>query len=270
MKIHGSEGSETERIFAVSVAPPTSLDVEYYGVKELSLYVTNRSAQEQLLDSVTLKFQPDVGTAPIYVRQSCGLSIAIGKAAEVKLRIRPTPLYQENTNAMSVMLEHRACDAGRLGSPGKEIHSDCFYLIIKPSADDLGEIFISFKQPEDLPLAEALARYARRAGFKPYIAQSKPELGADQWNRIESAIARSTAIVIMWTVYTEWGGGVKKEIELARKYKIKEVLLLANNIDVPALYKGTDIEFKKFDPSNPAPSLVEAITSMRNQIVSSS
>lgn len=40
--------------------------------------------------------------------------------------------------------------------------------------EPLGEAFISFKQPEDLKFALVLEKYARRAGFEPYIVDARP------------------------------------------------------------------------------------------------
>src|SRR5258708_27656312 len=73
---------------------------------------------------------------------------------------------------------------------------------------------------------------------------------------------------IVWGVRTEWGEGVEKEIALCRKHKVRELLLIEEGLAVPQPYEGTNVTYKRFDASDPAKALSEAITSSRDQVVS--
>ncbi len=253
--------------FGVAEPPPLSHSVEYYGAINIRLIITNLSAARQLLETVTLQFHPDVGTSPIYVDCPSGVEINPAKAEEIIIPVIPDCLYFHTTNQFSVMLRYRPIEADKVGAQKCDIHPDLSYILLRESATDLGQLFISFKQTEDLDRATLLGRFAQRAGFKPYLALEDPTVGAKQWRRIAKAIRASRSILVIWSSRTEWGTGVKKEIEIARKKKLREILLIEDNIPLPDLYTGTEIEFLRFSPANPAPAFGLAITSLRKQLI---
>src|SRR6266404_2805165 len=195
----GRSGSATDRrILGVSIAPLKSVEVEYFESKTLSLYFTNRSDELLLVDGVTLQFQTDGGTAAHYTDHQCALRIAPKVGAAFAVQVTPTPIYMANTNSIELMVKYRVDSKGKLGASVTERHS-ASYLIIKPARHQLGDAFVSFKQPEDRNLAMIIGRYAERAGFTPYVAMKDPRPGTQQWDRIETAIKGSRVAFIIWT-----------------------------------------------------------------------
>jgi hypothetical protein len=254
--------------FGVAVPPPLSSAVEYYDTIEIGLIITNRTATRQLLELVTLQFNAQgAGSTPPYVDLRCGIEIAPGKTGEVTVAVTPDCLYFGTTNMFSVMLRYRPIEADQVGAQKTDVHKDRSFILVHPSTTNLGRLFISFKQPEDLERATLLAQLASKAGFEPYIALEDPKLGAKQWLRIAKAIRASRSILVIWSSRTEWGSGVKKEIEIARKKKLREVLLIEGDLPLPEMYEGTEIEYQRFNPASPASAFALAVTSLRKQMV---
>jgi hypothetical protein len=254
-----------KRDIAISVVPLLDCNVEYFSSKRIILNVTNRLATPILIDDVTLCFQPDSGAADIYLDTPLGLQIAPNEVAPISVEVTPTPEYMEYTNCFHVLVHYRIGD--RLDERLSARRDSVSYLIIKPPAQVIGNAFISFKQMEDMSLARLLEVHARRAGLNPYIVLNQPEPGRDQWDRIEEAIQGSSAAFIIWGTRTEWGTGVQKEVGLCRKHAVPEILLLERNIGVPELFRGTQIEYLKFDSDNPRSVLSKAVQSVRNRLL---
>jgi hypothetical protein len=263
----GKSGSATDhRILGVSVAPLKSVEVEYFESKSLSLYFTNRSDELLLVDGVTLQFQTDGSMAAHYTDHPCALRIEPKDGASFAVQVTPTPIYLANTNSIELMVKYRVDSKGKLGAPVTERHP-ASYLIIKPSRHQLGDAFISFKQPEDRKLAMMIERYAERSGFTPYVAMEDPQPGTQQWKRIEAAIKRSRAAFIIWTLRTEWGKGVQREVRLCRKYSVREVLLIEEGVAIPAEYSGTNVEYSRFLPDEPARKFDHAVCAAREAVL---
>ncbi len=72
-------------------------------------------------------------------------------------------------------------------------------------------------------------------------------VGTDTWSIIEPKLLESVAVAFVWTEQTEWGDGVEKEIELAKKHGIYYLPLIEGGMNVPGHFKG-DIEYLSFDP----------------------
>lgn len=249
---------------AVSPSPQLIADVEYFSHKTVSLDITNLLPHQILLEDVTLQFQVDTGSAPIYADHSCGIELPATELVSLAIPVTPTCRYLENTNMFQVMAHYRINEGGRLGPRISEPHQGS-YLIIKKPKDVLADVFISFKQPEYVALARLLERYARRAGLNPYLIVEDKQPGGRHWERIEEAIKRSKSAFIVWGERTEWGMGVQREIELCRKHGVMEVLLLEHHLVVPDLFQTTaaDVEYSRFSVDDPAESFSVAVASAR-------
>jgi hypothetical protein len=253
---------------AVSVPVLPSADVEYFGQKTIVLHVTNLSAELIVIDDITLQFQADTGSAPIYVEALCGFEIPGTEVGAISISVNPTARYLAMTNVFEVMVHYRKQIGGRLGSLVGEPHRGS-HLIIKPPPVTLGDVFISFKQVEDVERARLLERYAKRAGLSPYLILGDPQPGTQQWNRIEEAVKRSRAGFIIWSKSTEWGTGVQREVQLYRNYHVREVLLLERHLTVPELFKDTvlDVEYSRFNADDPSQSFDAAVASVRRMLL---
>jgi len=251
--------------FLVEVAN-APIHTHYFESTRIKIKVTNISGENVLIQRVTLQFDPDTGAAPNYEDSFPSLRLLSNKSDLIEVDVTPVPLYREETTQFKIGLMGHVESGGCLRESFSERHEEGFYIILKVPTLQLGDIFISFKQPEDQKLANILVRYAKRAGFNPCLFMRNPELGKDQWKEIEKLIRQCHSVIIVWALRTEWGEGVEKEIELCRKYGCREILLIAEGVDPPKLY-DPKIAYKQFDPSDPAKDLSEAIASLRAQVV---
>lgn len=259
--------SESNRI-AVSSPPQVSADVEYFADKVVTLHVTNVMSDPILLEDVSLQFQADTGSAPIYVDHPCGIELPGTELAALSIPVTPTCRYLEPTNVFRVMVHYRVHAGGQLGSRATEWHNGS-YLIIKKPKDIVGDVFISVTLPENVDLARLLERYARRAGLNPFLIVDDKQPGSRHWARIEEAIKRSNAVFIIWGKRTEWGTGVQREITLCRQHGINEVLLLERHLPVPELFEkaALDHEYSIFSVDDPGESFSAAVASIRGGLL---
>lgn len=249
----------------VSLKSPGPLTTRYFDDTIIELKVDNLSGETLFIESLTLRFEPDTGATPVYLDLQVGQRIIPGRSATLDVAVRPTPLFREYTNQFVARFKCHCESGGRIFDGFMESH-DGLYIIIHPREQQLGDVFVSFKQPEDQRLANILERYARRAGFTPHMFMRNPHLGADQWKLIEASIKEAHSAFIVWALRTDWGQGVGKEIELCRKHKVREVLLIEEGIELPAPYKGTQRAYRRFDPTDPASALSEAVSSVYAQV----
>lgn len=250
--------------FGIRQLSDTPARATYFEPHELKYSITNLSSARLLIDRGTIQFQPDLASPPDYVDSTCGILLSPGGSAEIIFTYTPTPIYLENTNEVRIRLDYRVDTDGRIGPRLNEIHQG-FYVIISPPAASLGDVFISYKQPENSRLATILERYTRRAGFVPHLFVRDPNVGADQWKLIESLIKASHSAFIVWASRTDWGNGVEREIQLCRDHGVREMLLIEHGIPLPPQYEGTLISYKRFDPEDLSRGVSEAVTSLRQR-----
>src|SRR6266536_1538566 len=253
-------------LLSVSVAPlaPKSAEVEYYETTSVTVLRTNNPPTLILVEQVILRFQSDASASSEFVEQICGRELGPKELHEQTIAVCPTPVFLANTNMFDVMVKFRPIERGTVRDQLSEIHPRLAYLIVRESTKLCGKLFVSFKQPEDLPLARQMEKFARRAGFEPYLAIHDSQPGTGLWKRIEPELHTSVAAAIIWTSHTEWGVGVQKEVKLARKHGIPDILLLDDRLDLPKEYTGTTIEYLRFDLHNPAPAFPKRLTARRN------
>jgi hypothetical protein len=265
------ENTQTEsiRLLNIHVPPLPKMEVEYFEEVSLPLTVINTSSEPILLESITLRFQSDADISKIYVQDNCSCIIKPQEMRDIEVKVIPTPMFLANTNVFDVMVTYRLNVDGKLSEQASYIFrapQGCF-IIIKPSTTQLGQIFISFKQPEDLKLAKILERFAERAGFKPYLAIHDSQPGTQLWDRIEPALRGSLAVLVLWTKHTQWGDGVQREVELCRAHGIQDILLIENGLDLPLAYKGTESEYRRFDYDDPFEPFSKVITIRRKLLL---
>lgn len=254
--------------FLVEIVSSAPISTHYFERTRINIKVTNISKESVLIECATLQFEADTETAPNYQDHPTALRLSPNESGLIEVDVTPVPLFLEYTNQFQVGLKAHVESGGRLSVPFWERHK-AYYIIINPPTLSLGDIFISFKQPEDLRLANILERYAKRAGFNPHLFMRNPAIGRDQWDEIEMLIKRCHSVIIVWSLRTEWGEGVEKEIELCRQYSCREILLVAAGVEPPKIY-DSKLAYQRFDPNDPAKGLSEAIRSLRDQVIASS
>jgi hypothetical protein len=132
----------------------------------------------------------------------------------------------------------------------------------------LGQLFVSFKQPEDRRFARIVKRVAQRAGFQPWLKMNESTPGQVLWDSIELRLLESVAVAFIWTEHTEWGDGVEREIALCQANGMQHVLLIQQGVEIPPQFKGTPIEYQPFDPEDPLEAYAQAITGLRRILLS--
>jgi hypothetical protein len=260
--VSGTIPPTSAMLLSISVTPPRSAEVEYYEQTTVSVLITSNAPYRVLIEQLILRFQSDANEASIYVEQSCGWELTPGELREQLVSVYPIPNYLANTNVFDVMVKFRSFETGVVGQQKSEVHRGS-YLIIRNTKQRCGQLFISFKQPDDLTLARMMDKFARRAGFSPYLAIHDAQPGTDQWKRIELEIRASIAISIIWTSHTDWGRGVQQEIILARQYSIPEMLLIEEQLELPESHRGTNVEYQRFDANDPAQPFSKMLTTRR-------
>lgn len=267
MRPRKSVGSSPNKL-VVGLRSAGSLTTHYFEDIVIELKVDNVSGKSLLIESVTLKFDPDTGATPVYVDCPVGVRLTANGGSVIKVTVCPTPLFREYTSQFVARFKCHHESRGRIIASFMESH-DGLYIIIHPPEKQLGDVFVSFKQPEDRKLANILERYAKRAGFTPHLFIQDAHLGTDQWIRIDALIKGSHSAFIVWALRTDWGDGVTTEIELCRKHKVREILLIEEGVELPDAYRGTNRAYQKFDPADPASAISKAVSSVYAQVTNS-
>jgi hypothetical protein len=259
---------DPEKPIAISVAPPTSNDVEYYSTIARTITVSNISSFRILIEDVTLRFQSDSAQAALNVKSDCGWELTPGAVHELQVEITPTALYLKATNTFDVRVRYRTINDSRVGNTQREVFSSPSYIIIREPKTYLGKVFISLKQPEDLDLGRLMASMARRAGLEPFLKDNNQRLSEDIWTAtIEPALRSSDVCIVIWTDNTDWkAAGVEQEIGICRESRIPEALFLERGLTVPQLYTGTTAEFMRFDIENPGTAFASGIDALRRRL----
>ncbi len=252
---------------SVLFPPGQQGDVEYYASITRVLLITNVTRTPVLVDRVLLRFQSDFEQASVVVAHDCSIELAPNATAEETICVVPNAHYLPNTNTFDVVVWLRVWSSGGFGNAIAEHHGLQNHIVISEPKQRLGRIFISFKDPEDLRLKNSMEWIVRRAGFIPWTAHRDAHAGTDGWKEIEEAIRNSLAVVFIFTENTDFAEGVRREVELCRKHKIKEAPLLQRGIPVPKPYHDLAVRFERFDRETPTQTFVTLIEQVRNEVV---
>jgi len=248
-----------------SIPPLRSTEVEYFSEITIPVLLTSTTPDRLFVESLVLRFQSDARQGSVFEEKHCGWELGPGEVREEQVIARPQPLHLENTNTFDVLVRYRILGMKGLSREYSEKHSGS-YIIVRSASQAFGKIFISFKQPEDIGLAQILERMARRSGFTPYLAVHHPIPGTSLWERIEPEITSCRMAVVIWTKHTDWGTGVQQEMEICRKQAIPCALLIENGVALPEGY-DQEIEYRRFETDDPAPAFSKAISAQREELL---
>jgi len=237
--------------------------VEYYSALNRIILVTNLTQSRVLLHRILVRFQSDSEQASIAVPHTCSVELAPNESTEQTVLIVPTAHFLPNTNVFDVVVWFSVASDTGLGPPMSEAHHPPAHIVVSDPKPVLGQLFISFKQPEDLHLKNTMERMARRAAFTPWTAHRDSHVGGDPWEAIESAIRASVAVVFVWTENTDFTEGVKREVELCRKYRVKEKPLFEKGIPVPEPYRDGKVHYEWFEVETPTRTFAKVIQELR-------
>ena len=72
---------------------------------------------------------------------------------------------------------------------------------------------------------------------------------------------------VLLAIRTEWAEGVKREVELARKYGLEEILLLDRRIgELPPVFKP-ELEYQRFNHEDPGDGFAKAVEATRKRFL---
>lgn len=246
------------------------LTVDYLEAVDISIGVENGNPKATMVvDSVALRFESrrsitgtdraDPQTTVVY--PGAAFSISPTKLGYCTVRVRPNLLFLESTNYFDVAITYRF-SAEKIGEP-QDFIDQGWFVLVKPAPQIFGNVFISYKEPEDRPLADLLFEFAKDAGFVPYVAPPDVRTGLRIWSKkIPTAIKASKFIFVIWTGNTPRGPGVKKEIKIARENGIEIVALLEQKTRDPGLF-GRDVEYTRFDLNDAALTFAKVVAARR-------
>lgn len=206
----------------------------------------------------TLKVQPETNV----IFPGGPISVEPMKKTHCTIPIRPNLLFLKGSNYFEVAATYR--EAGiRIGTP-ESLVDQVSFAIIDPAPCFFGQVFISYKEPEDRSLADRLFEFAHDAGFKPYMAPPDIRTGTQIWGKkIPPEIKASRFLFVIWTNNSLKGPGVKREIKIARDNKIAVVPFLEKKCRDPKLF-GRDVEYMQFDRRDPDEAFAKVVEARRS------
>src|ERR1051326_730540 len=257
---------KSEQKLAISVPPPLNPDVDFLGKVRVPVQLTNRSRHRILVERITLQFQSNYRVPPeeLQITHNCqACALEPGELAYDNVAVIPKLMFLPYTNVFDVEVTYRYETKGQVSKSNSEKRKDVSYLIIQPAPAIFGDLFISYKDPEDLELAEDLFNLAKLAGFNPYIAPNDINPGSEIWkDKIPQAIRGSKYFFVIWTSKTASGTGVQREIKICRDAAVPEVLLLEERMPPPAEYPRNK-EYLRFPRQHPALQFAKALEAQR-------
>lgn len=241
-------------LIKLTVDKANPANVNYLQTVSLTIAIENAGNSATLvIDSLALRFQsrssPGSSVADPHttiVHPGAALSIAPNKLDYCAVHVRPNLLFLKYTNVFDVAISYR------LSPNFVELNSFIglgSYLVVNPAPQLFGQVFISYKEPEDRALADLLHELARDAGFAPYIAPADLQAGSQIWTeKIPAAIKASKCVFVIWTENAPKGPGVRREVKLAEQYGVRIVPLLAKGTTFDTRLFGADTEYTTFEP----------------------
>jgi hypothetical protein len=253
----------------ISIPPLADANVNYLKSVHIPVQIINASSRSVMIESVSFRFQTDlqVAAADLTIEHECqGLVIQPGRMEYLTVKVVPHLVFRAYTNVFDVHVGYRRQERHRLSKRFVEAkpRGESSFLIIHAAPSIFGNIFISYKEPEDRGLATMFYNLAMAAGFAPYMAPTDMKPGSRIWrDKIPQAIKNSKAAFVIWTSKTALGKGVKREIKLCRANGIPDILLLEEGVAPPSEHKATDLEWTPFAIAQAAIVFANAIRSYR-------
>jgi hypothetical protein len=217
----------------IQIAPYQNA-VDY--LKTQAIPVGIRSTTRIILEDLLLTFQPSfpIPRDLVAVRYRCsGCEVAANALEYFQIAVTPSLLFLPYTNYFDVAAVYRRPEGRRRSSLYEATSLHASYLVVgQPPIFQPAQVFVSFKDPEDLELASLVGELLRRSGLESYLAREDPRPGSEYWrDKIEPAIRSSVALTVVWTHKTVGHDvSVVREVRIARRAGIPDVLLLEKGI----------------------------------------
>jgi hypothetical protein len=241
---------------------PHSHDADYLKRIKIPIGVTNHCDAEVRVDAMQLRFQSENsidGTALAIHHECRDLVIRPGASEYDNVELVPSILFAPSTNYYAVELSYRFTTGARAGQKQKAGFSNHDYLIIHDPPrspgrkKDYATVFVSFKDPADLPLANIAKALCTRAGLEPYLARDESRVGSDWWReKIRPEIVSADGMIVIWTAFTATAPGVvREELRCALEVGTPVGVFREQDVDLPAEYAADRKEHLQFDRGSP-------------------
>lgn len=122
-------------------------------------------------------------------------------------------------------------------------------------------IFISHSS-KDRDWVESISAVAKAAGVQTYLFEHDPQPGRLLRDKLESAIERSDALVVLLTTHAASSEMVQQEIGLARGMRKPLIPLVENGVSPTSLGMLLGVEHIPFDKENPHRALGDLATEL--------
>jgi len=236
------------------VDAPHRNSLDYLSSTEIPIGIRNNGALPVVVEAIELVFQKAEGVpeALATVVHPCTLEIgAQGGLEYTKVSFRPPLLMTPYTNTYRISITYRECVGGGLGPRYKlALEANPYVIINVPPnfpgrTSDRASVFVSFKDPEDLELAELAAQLLVRAGFGYYMAREEQRLGSAYWaQKIEPAIQAAEGTLVIWTPNVAMSSGpVLRELTYSQTVGTNVGLMLEEGASPPDEYPAVETEY---------------------------
>lgn len=182
----------------------------------MSASIQNETQQKMLVTKVVLKFEW-MKTRHWY--EDCNIEIAPSAKTElpaVPFTIRleaPTGTQQCKAGVVYKLLTD---DGWALQGQGITYVRRGRHVMVTRALERDFEVFVSHSNsPEDILLLDKMTESFDRCGISTYVAERTPEPGYPLWAKIEAAIRRADAILVLFTEKGSQSGDIREEIGMA-------------------------------------------------------
>jgi hypothetical protein len=244
---------ETAILKYLEIPGPTGSVGEFLVEMLLPLGMRNVGPNRVMVQRLDLLLQPAHGSiteSDVTFPHTCNRILGPEELHHETLVLTPSLMMRPETNIFRCFVTCVEMPAGASGKPLRFLLGEG-HVVLKNTpalpgrAQSPATIFVSFKDPEDFPLAEYAQELLLRAGFFPYLARNDDRAGAVYWpDKIEPAIKNSDGLLVIWTPNTVVNPtSVIRELNCALAAGIPAGLLLEEGTALPREYPAASVEY---------------------------
>jgi len=182
----------------------------------MSSSIKNATEQKMLVTKVAVKFDWMETT---YWYQDCNIEVSLGDTADlptVPFRVKLEASTGTHLYKTGIIYELLTETGWELQGKGVNYVTRGKHVMVTKAPRREFEVFISHSNSaEDTPLLEKAIDSFDRCGISTYVAERTPRPGYPLWQKIEMAIRRADAILILWTERGSQSGDIREEIGIA-------------------------------------------------------
>lgn len=183
----------------------------------MSSSIKNNTQQKMLVTKVGLQFD---WMGNLYWYEDCNIELAPG---EKNVGLPPVGFTIELDVTIGTHLYKAGVIYKRLTKSGWELQGGGIryvkrgkHIMVSEAPKRDFEVFISHSNAdEDSLLLDKTEESFKKCGISTYVAERVPQPGYPLWQKIEAAIRRADAILILWTEKGSQSGDIREEIGIA-------------------------------------------------------